>query len=452
LGAPAGALESRQLSRCTQRMPRLRDPELIGRLREAWPVAVLLGAFGIVTVTFTQGVLTQTGRFPTLLVSLIAMSGWLALAVAIACLTLVGRARFSSLALLVAAAMALPTAALVIYRWHTGIPLAVNDGMFQTEIVTGNLLAGHDPYGTDFTHTELLRWFSYVPANSSVPYHYEYYPLVVLVSVPVALVERLFHLGIDLRPLVLLGCAIAFGLITKLPWSWRWRYALAVLLFLDPFFGFIEGRSDILWLVPMLAAVLFALDGRWTAASWAIGVAAAFKLFAFPFAFFMAAVLWFRWRRGEVGGRAVLLAALGLVAPLLLTSIPFLIWNAGAFWGDTLGQFLETPARFPMYGIGLGEALLITHVVADPMAPFPFAAVQAVLAIPLVVLGLRTLSGRPSLANLLGASTTILAVIVLFGRVTNTNYVTALFFLYGLSIATARHERARESAARPKAA
>lgn len=433
-------------------MPRLRDPELIANLRAGWPVAVLLCAFGIVTITFTQGVLTQSGRLPEMLVSLIALTGWASLALAVVCLAFFPQVRFQSLALLVAAAMALPTAALVVYRWHSGIPLAVNDGMFQTEIVTGNLLAGHDPYGTDFTHTDLLRWFTYVPANSSVPYHYEYYPLVVLVSVPVVLVERLFRLGVDLRPLVLLASLVAFGLITKLPWSWRWRYALVVLLFLDPFFGFIEGRGDILWLVPILAAVLLALDQRWTSASWAIGIAAAFKLFAFPFAFFMAAVLWFRWRRGELSGRALLLAAGGMVAPLLLTAIPFLIWNAGAFWGDTVGQFLETPSRFPIYGFGLGEALLLTHVVTGPMAPFPFAAVQAVLAIPLVILGLRNVARAPIVSTLLGASTTVLAVVVLCGRVTNTNYLTALVFLFGLAIAASRQERARESPLQMQAA
>jgi len=433
-------------------MPRVRDPELIARLREAWPVALLLCGFGTVTLTFTQGLLTQTGRLPGETVTLIALSGWATLAVAVACLAFFRRARFGSLALVVAAAMALPTAALVVYRWHTGIPLVVNDGMFQTEIVTGNLLAGHDPYGTDFTRTELLRWFSYVPANSAVPHHYEYYPLVVLISVPVVLVERFFALGIDLRPLVLLGSGVAFVLITRLPWSWRWRYALAVLLFLDPFFGFIEGRSDILWLVPILAAVLLALDRRWTGASWAIGIAAAFKLFAFPFAFFTAAVLWFRWRRGELSGRAALLAAAGLVGPLLLTAIPFLIWNAGAFWRDTIGQFLETPSTFPIYGFGLGEALLITRVVPGPMAQFPFVAVQAALAIPLVVLGLRSVARTSNLSNLLGASTTILAVVVLCGRVTNTNYLTALVFLFGLAIAASRHERAREPQALPQAA
>src|SRR2546428_8968774 len=163
-------------------------PRLLRGLSELWPIAILLAGCGTVTVVVTAGLLTSTGRFSPALVSILAISGWATLALALASLPFSNRLRFGMLALFIAAAVALPMAILIGFRWKTGIPLAVNDGMFQTELVTTNLLTGHDPYGTDFTRTTLLEWFTYVPANSGVLHHFEYGPPVVLVSVPVLLV------------------------------------------------------------------------------------------------------------------------------------------------------------------------------------------------------------------------------------------------------------------------
>lgn len=412
-------------------------------LGELWPVALVLTAFGSVTMVVTAGLLTSTGRFSPAWLSILAVAGWTSLALAIGSLPFSNRLRFGMLALFIAIAVGLPIAILIAFRWETGIPLAVNDGMFQTELVTGNLLAGHDPYGTDFTHSTLLQWYTYVPADSGVLHHYEYYPLVVLVSVPVVVLERWLNLGVDLRPVVLVAGAAAFLFIVGLDWSWRWRYAFAVLLFLDPGFGYIEGRNDILWLAPVIAALALAQRSRWFGACLALGIAAAFKLFAMPFVFFMAALLWFRWQRGEVGSRAMLRGVVALVVPLALTMTPFLIWNGAAFWRDTVGWFVESPSTIPVYGVGLGEALLILKVIPGPMAPFPFGIIQAALSLPLVAIGLRRVGREPSLANLLAAAVTVLSVVVLCGRFTNSNYLAALVFLFVPAIAAAREDVGR---------
>lgn len=412
-------------------------------LSDLWPIAPLLTGFGAVTVGVTTSLLTNTGRFSPALVSIIAMAGWAALALALVSLPFSNRLRFGALALFIVVAVALPMAILIMFRWKTGIPLAVNDGMFQTEVVTGNFLAGHDPYGTDFTRTSLLRWYTYVPADSGVLHHFEYYPLVVLVSGPVVLLERFLNLGVDLRPIILAAGAAGFLFILKLDWSWRWRYAFAVLLFLDPAFAYVEGRNDILWLAPVIAALALAQRSRWFGACLVLGIAAAFKLFAMPFVVFLAALLWFRWRRGDVGWRTMLAGFAALVAPLALTMTPFLIWNPGAFWNDTIGWFVESPSTIPVYGLGLGEALLILRVIPNPMAPFPFGIIQAALALPLAAIGLRRVARDPSIANLLAAAVTVLSVVVLCGRFTNSNYLAALLLLFGPAIAASRDQAVR---------
>lgn len=408
--------------------------------RDLWLPGLLLIVFGVQSLNMTQGILRLTGRFSSGLILAVAIAGWTTLVVALVCLPFSNRLRFGSLALFALAAMVLPTVTLVIFRWRTGIPLDVHDGMFQTELVTGNLLQGHDPYGTDFTRTELMRWFHYTPEGAAIPHHYIYYPLVVLSGLPIYLLERAFSLTVDLRPMLLFTAALAFVIILKLPFTWRARYVLAVVLFLDPFFWWMEGRNDILWLTPLILAVLLALDHRWAVASWALGVSAALKFFAWPFAVLMVAALWFRWRRGLLTRNAMLVGLAGLLVPLAVTVTPFLLWNAGAFWRDTAGWLLENPPGFPIYGFGLGEALLLTNVVSSPSAAFPFGLVQAALAIPLALLGLARLARDPSLPNLLAPAAIVLAVAVLCGRFTNDNYLAAVVFLLALAITVRRQE------------
>lgn len=421
------------------------------RVRELW-LPVLLALFGIQSLDMTHGILLQSGRFSPALIFALSITGWAALALALIGLPFSNRFRFGSLGLFILVAMVLPTLTLIVFRWRTGIPVDVHDGLFQTEIVTGGLLQGHDPYGTDFTRTELVRWFHYTPDGAAIAHHYTYYPAVVLAFMPVYLLERALGLIVDLRPMLLATAAVAFVLILKLPFTWRARYMLSVLLFTNPFFWWVEGRNDILWLTPLLACVLFCLHGRWPAASWALGLSAALKLFAWPFAVLMAAALWFRWRRGLLSRPALLAGLAGLAVPLAITVTPFLLWNAGALWRDTAGWLLENPPGFPINGFGLGQALLITHLVSSPLAPFPFGALQATLSLPLLALGLLRLARDPGLPNVLGPGAAVLTVVLLFGRFTNDNYVVAAVFLLVLAIFAKRQEIRAESDVLPEAA
>src|SRR5713226_1118528 len=181
-------------------------------------------------------------RPPALWVLVVA--GWLGMGVAVVALRASGGVRFAALVAFIVAAVFLPTIALMVYRWQTGVPARVHDGMFQTEVVVGRLLQGHDPYGTDFTQTELMRWPMFLhPGLESELHHYAYSSLVVLSSTPVYLLERALGLSPELRPLLLVFSAAALVLIMSLPWSWTSRYMLAAVLFLDPYFSWVDGRN-----------------------------------------------------------------------------------------------------------------------------------------------------------------------------------------------------------------
>jgi hypothetical protein len=400
------------------------------------PAAALL-LLGSATLLIDEAVLRGSGRLQAGIMTLLVVSGWSTLVLAAAAVRF-PRWRFFGLALFLAGGAALPVAVLIGFHWSTGIPLDMHDGMFQTQVVAERLMTGHDPYGTDFTKTALVEWFHYTPDGSAIAHHYVYFPLVVLLAVPVVALEGLAGLGSDLRPLTLAISLAAAVVVFRAPFSWRVRYLLLALLFLDPYFGWMEGRNDILWLAPIVAATGLWMRDRRLAAATMIGVAAALKIFAWPFALFMALALLFRWRRREIAGREVVAVLAALCLPLTVTALPFLLWNPHAFIDDTAGWLMANPPGFPIYGFGLGEALYLTHLLPTTSSPFPFALVQAALGLPVLIAGVRALRRDVSIGNILGPATVMLAVIVVCGRFTNDNYLASLLFLFALTIAARR--------------
>ncbi len=406
------------------------------------PAALLL-LLGTLTLTRNPALLGGGFIIRPLMLWVLVGAGWVAMAVALFALRASGRVRFAALVALILAAVFLPTMALMVYRWQTGVPARVHDGMFQTELVIGRLLQGHDPYGTDFTQTEIMRWPMFLhPGLESELHHYAYFPLVVLSSIPVYLMEHALGLIPDLRPLLLVFSAAALVLIMTLPWSWTARYVLIAGLFLDPFFSWVDGRNDILWLTPLLAGAWLLMRDRWRAAAWAFGTAGAFKMLAIPFLPFVAVALYVRWRGRLLTTRSFLVGLLGLAAPLALSSAPFLVWNATAFLRDNIGWLIGLDSQnFPITGYGLGGLLLAIGVIPSPSSHFPFGVIQAVVGVPILALGILRLARTPTSATLLDSGATLTAALLFFGRSLNDNYVASLLVLFLLGLWASHHER-----------
>ena len=80
----------------------------------------------------------------------------------------------------------------------------------------------------------------------------------------------------------------------------------------------------------------------------------------------------------------------------------------------------------------------MTNVVSSPSAAFPFALVQAAIALPLGLFGLFRVAKDPTVGGVLGPAAVVLAVVVLCGRFTNDNYLAAAVFLLVLAITAQR--------------
>jgi Glycosyltransferase family 87 len=342
-----------------------------------------------------------------------------------------GRCQLQAMTLFIVAAVGLPAVALIALRWFTGAPLLMHDGAYQTEEAIKLVLAGHDPYGVDYSQTSMRLWHWYVnqPLDSSL-FHYVYSPLTFLVGVPFSLAARVLGIPFDFRIVLIVAAVIAAAGLLRLPWRWELRYVALAALFLNPFFYFPQGRNDVLFLAPLTLGVLAWARGKPRLAALAFGVAFAFKPFALFYLPCVAVAIWPR--TGPLVDRARRLAIIGaaLLAPAAITMGPFLIWNAHAYWTDTVSFVAGTiPGVYRIQGYSLASLLLALHVIPSADARFPFGLVQAAVAAPVLAIGLRRIWRAPSLEAVLTVGTLALALSLVVGRFVNDNYLADLLYL-----------------------
>jgi hypothetical protein len=354
-----------------------------------------------------------------------------------------GRRQLLALSIFIVAAVLLPAVALIALRWTTGAPLLMHDGAYQTEEAVKLLLAGHDPYGVDYSQTSMRLWHWYVnqPLDSSL-FHYVYSPLTFLLGVPFFVVARLFAIPFDFRIVLIVAALAAVGGILRLPWRWDLRYVALAALCLDPFFYFPQGRNDILFLAPLTLGVLAWARGKPRLAALAFGIAFAFKPFALFFLPCVAIALWPRSGRLLERTRRLAIIGAALLAPAAITMGPFLLWNAHAYWTDTVSFVAGTiPGAYRIQGYSLASLLLALHVIPSPDARFPFGLVQAAVAAPVLAIGLWRIWRTPSFAAILTVGTMALALSLLVGRFVNDNYLADLLYLAVLTAAARQASR-----------
>ena len=157
-------------------------------------------------------------------------------------------------------------------------------------------------------------------------------------------------------------------------------------------------------------------------------------------------------RSGPVLDRGRRLAILGaaLLAPAAITMGPFLLWNAHAYWTDTVSFVAGTiPGAYRIQGYSLASLLLALHVIPSADARFPFGIVQAAVAVPVLAIGLRRIWRSPSLAAVLAVGTLALTLSLLAGRFVNDNYLADLLYLAVLAGAARQGSVAAIAPSRP---
>ena len=340
------------------------------------------------------------------------------------------RDRWLHLAGIIVVFTVVPTIASIVLR-ETGRPYTyVHDGAIMVEEAARKLLAGNNPYVTDYLDTPLYYW---PMVNNPALYHLTYFPFLFLVTTPFVWAFDRIGLFWDQRylylPAYVATLAILPSLVAKVPQ----RLALVALVGLNPqLFPFVvEGRNDFFVLVFLFAGISLVQKEHRGLGALLIAVAGAVKLHALFLLPFL--VVYFVANPPPGGARPRDLRGLwsALARPLApaaaflaVTFLPFLIADFPAFYDDVVRYNAGGAAwSYPISGMGFSALLLTLGVIPNPQADFPFALVEAVVAIPLAGYFALRLWREPSIPLMLGGYALTLLAFLFFGRYFQGNYL-----------------------------
>jgi len=340
------------------------------------------------------------------------------------------RDRWIHLGVIVLLFAVVPTIASIVLR-ETGRPFTyVHDGAIMVEEAARKLLAGHNPYATDYLDTPLYYW---PMVNNPALYHLTYFPFLFLVTTPFVWLFDRVGLFWDQRylylPAYLATLAALPALVPRVPQ----RLALVALVGLNPqLFPFVvEGRNDFFVLAFLFAGVALVQREHRASGALAIAIAGAVKLhalFLLPFllVYFIAHPAPGRRRPRDLRGiwSAVFRPFLPAALFLAVTFLPFLAADFPAFYDDVVRYNAGGAAwSYPISGMGFSALLLALGIIPNPQADFPFAAFEIAVAAPVAAYFLRRLWQTPSLALMLGGYALTLLAFLFFGRYFQGNYL-----------------------------
>ena len=306
-----------------------------------------------------------------------------------------------------------------------------NDSTYQIELAGELLRDGENPYGHDYSRSGLERFYSLdgtvteeTRDEQVALRHFAYWPGTALTGAAWTLLPEPWS---DYRFLVLLATLAGIAVALAFPGPLAWRLALGALLAGSPlavraaWFGTADAPSV------ALTVLAFALLVRRRLVWAAVALAAAillkqFALVALPF--LAVAALGREPRRDVVRAGAVLAA---VVAAGVL---PFLVWDPGAFWADTIEYGGRT---YRIVGYGLSGLLLKAGLLDSRTGSYPFLPLLALVWAPLTgwLLWLQWRSRELWLAPA-GFAVSLFALVFL-GRVFHGSYL--VWPLAGLAVA-----------------
>jgi hypothetical protein len=337
----------------------------------------------------------------------------------------------------VVAALVVPAVALQVgLRDSTHPWFFVNDSTYQIELA-GNLVRnGETPYGHDYAHSGLERFYSLdgtvepgTVDRQVALRHFAYFPGPALAAAAWGVLPAPFD---DFRVLVALATLGLLAAALAFPGPLWARLALGTLAAANPLVvrGAWFGTADAPTLALILLAFALALRGRagWAGAS--LGLAVLTKQFA------IAAIPFFLVTLVVRSGRREALRALATGAVVLAAGfLPFLVADPGALWADTVRYGAGT---YRIVGYGLSALLLRAHVLSDRNGAYPFVPLLVAIWLPLTGL-LVWNQWRTRAVWAGGVGFTISVFVLLFlGRVFQISYLAYPFtglVLTGLSAA-----------------
>jgi hypothetical protein len=278
----------------------------------------------------------------------------------------------------------------------------------------------------DYVGTALERWQDY--KDNPALYHFVYPPFLLILSLPFEAAgqaigfydQRVVHLLFYVGLLLLLHRPLKdhpFGV------------AAAALIALNPWFGpfVVGGRNDVVLVFWAVAAWRAMVSGHRMYAWLLLGMGIATKTFFLVAAPFVVAA-----HRREWAPCAAL-----LLAPLLMTSLPFLVNDAPSFLEDVFGApagLGDHPFEIRGWGsFGFANLVLALGLVRSPSDYFPFSIFQFAALLPCAAYGGRSVLRDGGFGNVLLWSSVAIFAVLFFGRFIHDNYIGTLLSLVVIS-------------------
>ena len=292
-----------------------------------------------------------------------------------------------------------------------------NDSTYQAELGGELVLDGENPYGHDYTHSGLERFYTRDGSESErvrrdevALRHFAYFPGAVLSAAAWRLLPEPFD---DYRLLILLATLALLPAALMFRGPLGWRLALGAVLVCNPILvrSAWFGQNDALSLLLLVLAFALVTRRRFAWAAAALAGAILLKQFAvvaLPFIALM--VPREEWKR----------AGLTFGGVLAVCALPFVIADPGAFWDDTVKYGAGT---YKIVGYGLSAILIRLGILEDRDGSYPFVLIALLTWLPLTVWLLYT--QRRARELWIGAAAFALSILWLMfiGRTFNNYYL-----------------------------
>ena len=292
-----------------------------------------------------------------------------------------------------------------------------NDSTYQVELGGDLVLHGHNPYGHDYTHSGLERFYTRdgsvserVREKEVALRHFAYFPGAVLSAAVWRLLPEPFD---DYRLLVLLATLALLPAALLFRGPVGWRLVLGAVLVCNPISirSAWFGQNDAPSLLLLVLAFALVTRRRFAWAAAALAGAILLKQFAVVALPFMALMIpREEWKR----------AGLTFAGVLAVCALPFLFADPGAFWDDTVKYGAGT---YRIVGYGLSAILIRLGILDDRYGSYPFALIALLTWVPLTVWLLY--AQRRSRELWIGAAAFSLSILWLMfiGRTFNNYYL-----------------------------
>ncbi len=290
--------------------------------------------------------------------------------------------RWTGIALVLAVGLllALPSTLLQLgLRDSTAPWFFTNDSTYQAELGGELVLDLDNPYGHDYSHSGLERFYTRdgsvserVREREVALKHFAYFPGAVLSAAAWRLLPEPFD---DYRLLVLLATLALLPAALMFRGPLGWRLVLGAVLVCNPiavrsaWFG--QNDAPSLLLLVLAFALVTRRRFGWAAAALAGAILLKqFSVVALPFMVLM--VPREEWKR----------AGLVLVGVLAAGVLPFLVADPVAFYDDTVKYGAGT---YKIVGYGLSAILVRLGIIEDRDGSYPFALLALLTWVPLTV-------------------------------------------------------------------